>query len=199
MKAWHFLSNDRRLGYGDGREVKIGETLSCTGKPESCVNGMHGSKRIIDALQYAPGTICCRVEITGDVIIGNDKIVGRHRKVLWMVDVEETLHEFACRCAEGVLHIIDNDPIAVAAIKAKRDWICGTITDAELASAWASARASARASAWDSAWDSAGASAWASARASAWASAWDSAWDKQNRRLTSIVIAKQKEANNEQD
>ena len=48
--AWHFVSNDKKLGYDDGRIVKAGKTYSCKGKPVLCENGMHASKRLIDAL-----------------------------------------------------------------------------------------------------------------------------------------------------
>jgi hypothetical protein len=76
MLAWHFLPEDKRLGYGDGRLVEVGATLECEGEPALCSNGMHGSARLIDALKYANGPIVCRVEIAGDVIEGEDKLCG---------------------------------------------------------------------------------------------------------------------------
>ena len=65
---------------------------------------------------------------------------------------EETLHEFACRCAEEALKLVKNpDPRSVAAIEAKRRWMRGEIGDEELAAAraaaWAAAMAAARATA----------------------------------------------------
>lgn len=57
---------------------------------------------------------------------------------LWSVLRDEfidapILHEFACRCAEYALSFIANpDPRSVAAIEAKRKWLRGEITDAEL-------------------------------------------------------------------
>ena len=74
---------------------------------------------------------------------------------LWAVLREEfidvpILHEFACRCAEGVLKQMDNpDPCSVAAIEIKRKWLKGEATDEELTAA----RDAARAAAWDAAWD----------------------------------------------
>ena len=55
------------------------------------------------------------------------------------------LHEFACRCDEYALSFAESpDPRSIAAIKAKRKWLRGEITDAELyaarAAAWAAAR-----------------------------------------------------------
>ena len=70
---------------------------------------------------------------------------------LWSVLREEfievpTLHEFSCRCAEYALSFVASpDPRSIAAIEAKRKWLCGEITDAELYAAWAAA--------WDAAWE----------------------------------------------
>jgi hypothetical protein len=60
---------------------------------------------------------------------------------LWAVSREELipapiLHEFACRCAEEALTLVDNpDPRSVAAIAAKRAWLKGEITDDQLSAA----------------------------------------------------------------
>ena len=78
---------------------------------------------------------------------------------------EETLHEFAYRCAEEALKLVENpDPRSVAAIEAKRKWMRGEIGDEELAAARAATR-EAEAATW-SAVDSA---AWAAARAARFA------------------------------
>jgi len=215
MLAWHFLSEDKRLGYDDGRLVKAGETLECEGEPELCSNGMHGSARLIDALKYASGPIVCRVEIEGDVIEGDDKLCGRRRTVLWMLDATRILHEFACRCAEDALTLLAQpDARSVAAIEAKRRWLKSEITDEEMGSAWAeawdavwaardaalaaaqtAAQTAARAAAWAAARDAAlaaraasDAAAWDAVRAAAWDVAQDAARAKQNERLTAMVM-----------
>ncbi len=102
---------------------------------------------------------------------------------LWLVLRPELLddaimHEFACRCAEKALASIENpDQRSVDAIAAKRKWMKGEITDAELNAAWDAARDAA----WAAAWDAAEAAAWGAARDAAWAAAWDAAraaaWD----------------------
>ena len=62
----------------------------------------------------------------------------------------EKLHKFACACAERALSRVGNpDPRSVAGIAAKRAWLRGEITDAELKHAWAAASDAA----WDAAWD----------------------------------------------
>lgn len=108
------------------------------------------------------------------------------------------LHEFACRCAEYALSFVESpDPRGIAAIEAKRKWLRGEITDAELAAAcdaaWDAAhdaamyvaRIAARVAAQDVAWviarviaqDAAWAAAKAAVRAAAWAAANDAALD----------------------
>lgn len=53
---------------------------------------------------------------------------------------EPILHEFACRCAENALALVDNpDPHSVAAIAAKRAWLRGEINNKQLGAAWAAA------------------------------------------------------------
>ena len=214
MLAWHFLSEDKRLGYDDGRVVEVGVPLECEGDLALCKNGMHGSVRLIDALSYASGPIVCRVEIEGDVIEGDDKLCGRRRAVLWMLDATCILHEFACQCAEDALALVaEPDPRGVAAIDAKRAWLRGEITDEELDAAWAAARdaawnaasaaardarAAARAAASAAARAAASAAARAVARAAAWGAAWNAAsaaaLAKQNERLTAMVMeAREKE------
>ena len=205
MLAWHFLSEDKRLGYGDGRVVEVGVPLECEGEPALCERGMHGSVRLIDALRYASGPIVCRVEIDGDVLEGEDKMCGRRRTVLWMLDATRILHEFACQCAEDALAMVDEpDPSSVAAIAAKRRWLNGEIADEELDATRAAAEAAAEAAAWsaarDAAWAAARAASWAArdaARDAAWAAARDAAeleaaWAvaraKQNERLTEMVM-----------
>jgi len=208
MLAWHFLSEDKCLGYGDGRVVEVGQTLECKGDPVLCDNGMHGSVRLIDALHYASGPIVCRVEIEGDVIESEDKLCGRRRTVLWMLDATRLLHEFACACAEDALALVEQpDERSVEAIEAKRKWLNGEVTDEELASAraasWAASRSASYAVAYSASWAASWAAVRSASRAAAWAArdaamaaaraaardaAWDAAWAKQNERLTAMVM-----------
>jgi hypothetical protein len=62
---------------------------------------------------------------------------------------EPILHEFACRCAENALSLINNpDPRSVEAIRVKRAWLKGEATGGELAAARAAAWAAAESAAW---------------------------------------------------
>lgn len=177
MLGWHFVKNDRRLGYDDNRIVKAGRTYKVSrDKPLSlCKYGLHASKRCIDALKYSPGSVVCRVELLGEIRHDTDKSVAYERSVLWTLDAEMILHEFACRCAEGALKQVDNpDPRSIAAIKAKRDWMAGKITDSELAAAEAAVKAAAWKTAWITARNAA-VSAYAAWGAACW-TAWGAAW-----------------------
>ena len=196
MKGWHFLQENRRLRYGSKEIVEVGGVYRCEGPITLCRNGMHASKRAIDALGYAPGPVVCRVDLTVDIVTGNDKFAGRERRVLKMVDATAILHEFGCRCAEDALALIDKpDPRSVAAIQAKRDWLAGKITGDELAAAryaaWY-ASAAACAATRDAAWAAAGDAAWYAASDAAWDAsdaASDAASAAQNKRLTSMITA----------
>jgi len=184
LLAWHFIGADKRLGYRDNRLVRRGHTFKCDPKKINlCKYGFHGSVNILDALEYAPGNVICRVELGGRIIKSNDKAVASERTVLKMADATTVLHEFAYWCTEESLKLIKNsDPRSIAAIQAKRDWLglAGKITDAQLAAA-ASARevaASAREIVADAAGD-----AWAAA----WIAVWDAARAAQSKQLTKMV------------
>ena len=90
--AWHFVENTLR----DGQPIpEDGVTLSHEGRVTICRSGLHASRNLIDALNYAPGATICRVECWGDVTEEDDKLVSRNRKILWRVDGEQLLREFA--------------------------------------------------------------------------------------------------------
>ncbi len=191
IKAWHFLPMDGKTQHRNRRLVEIGKTYSCRGNIELCVNGMHGSRRILDALQYASGSIVCEVDIWGDVKEQEDKLAGRHRKVLRMADISDVLHRFACQCATDALTAANvTDRRCGDAIDMKLRWLDGNATDAELDAAGYAARAAAAAvwyaagdaagyaarnAAWAAARDAAGNAAWAAARDAAGNAAWSAA------------------------
>ena len=141
--AWHFLRPDKRLGYKDGRKVVKGRKMKC-GPDRTirlCEYGMHASLSPLDALSFVhwANPIICRVELSGGVLHGEDKIVAPERKVIAWCDADKLLHEFACRVAECALVHFEkrypNDKRPRLAIEAKRLWLQGKITDAELRAA----------------------------------------------------------------
>ena len=204
--AWHFVRDALR----DGRPVPAdGVTLKHKGKLELCASGLHASERLIDALQYAPGPILCRVQMGGTIKKESDKLVARQRTILWRVDSTDILRKFARQCALDVAHLWDMPPVVRQYLETGDESIRAAAGNAARAAARdaadaaagnaarAAARAAARDAAWAAAWDAASAAAWAAAwdaawdaaSAAAWAAAWDAASDAQNTHLTEIAMA----------
>jgi len=171
--AWHFVGNTLR----DGRPVPPdGEWLVHDGPIKPCDSGLHASERIIDALAYAPGSTICRVEMRGEIVRhDDDKLVGRERRILWRLDDERLLRDFARRCALDVIHLWDAPDIVRRYLETGDEAIRVAARAAADATAWAAADATAWAAADATAWAAADATAWAAARAAADATAWAAA------------------------
>ena len=156
LLAWHFVGDDRRLR--DGRDLVVGEWLRHDGKLEMCASGLHASKRAIDALQYAPGSIITLCEIGGEIIRDTDKLVASARRPLFALNIEQELMEFARVCALDMLHLCNPQPDPVV-----REWL--ETGDPDL-------RSAARSAAWSAAWSAAAwSAAWSAARSAAWSAA----------------------------
>ena len=196
--AWHFVGDTLR----DGRPIPAdGVTLKHKGKLELCASGLHASERLIDALQYAPGPILCRVKMGGTIKKDSDQLVARQRTILWRVNSTDMLREFARQCALDVAHLWNMPPVVRQYLETGDERFRAAARDATRDAAWDAAWAAARDAAWDAAraaaWDAAWAAAWAAAWDAAWAAArdaaWDAAWaaarDAQNTRLTEMVMA----------
>ena len=184
MEAWHFLKEDKCLQFGDKTKVKPGQWLRADGELEMCHNGMHASKRLIDALFYAPGPVVCRVEVRGEIEEADDKLVARERRVLWMFDATEVLRRFARRCALDVVHLWNPPYVVLQYLKTGDE----SIRAEARAAARGAARAAASAAAWDAARDAAWAAASAAASDASGATAWGVARARQNSRLTAMVV-----------
>ena len=187
IRAWHFVADNRLLR--DGQKLKVGKTYHHKGFVKMCHSGLHASRRVLDALYFAPGCILCEVEVGGVVEEDTDKLVCRNRTVLSATDATNVLHEFACQVTEQMLGAVGaEDERSWHAIDAKRAWLRGDIGDTELDAAWDAAWGAARDEAWHvAAWDAAGGAARVAARAAARAAAWGAAWDDLNDLLTDMV------------
>ena len=139
--AWHFIANDHKLRFGDGREVITGETLTVSSDRRLYDHGLYASKDILDALKYASGTTLCRVEISGDIASESNKIVGSSRTCLWMINIDKILSEFACRCVERAFKCIKGDQRSIDAISTARAYIRGEISKEKVMSAVMTAEA----------------------------------------------------------
>ena len=168
---FHFLPESKTLGYGDGREVRVGETLTVEGDPLLCERGLHASKSIIDALSFFRGPVLTVVRLGGKVLHADDKSVGTERTCLWMKDISSTLRIFACDCTERSLLREreagrEPDPRSWKAIEVARRFAVGEATSEELEEASAAAWTATWAATW-----AARAASWA-AEAAAWAASW---------------------------
>jgi len=211
---YHFAAVDAdgtpRLGYGDGREIRVGETLTVEGDPVLCRYGLHASARILDALRYAQSDklALCRVTLGGAVAHGNDKSAATERTVTAMIDAEATdalLREFARWCALQVIPLWDAPDVVRQYLETGDESIRAAAWDAAWDAAWAAAwaaarnaardaaRDAARAAAWDAARDAARAAAWDAARDAAWAAAW-AAQEEQVRRMFDAALQLQEDS-----
>ena len=171
LLVWHFLRQNWETDSGSIK-TKIGETYHVEPPIKICSHGLHGSRKVLDALGYSNGQILTLCEVWGEFDEQSDKIVAEYRRPLWGKDISPELNEWACCNAEVALLIAEvEDPRSWNVIEAKRAWLRGEISDEELDAAWAAARAaardSARAAARDAAWAAARAAAWDAARAAA--------------------------------
>jgi len=197
MKAYKFLRDNMKSGYGREEAWQVREKRVKKGELELCVRGYHSSPSWYDALSFAKGSMACIVEVSKPVQQQGDKQVSHECTIINYRNAEKILRSWACDCAERALKKANvKDEKSWDAIKVARLYNEGKATKEELAAArdaaeeatWeaagAAARAAgeaARAAAWDAgaaAWDAAReaaawAAVWAAARAAVWAAAWD--------------------------
>ncbi len=160
--GWHFT-----LGYKlrDGRPVPpIGETLIHEGEIQICRSGLHCSKRLIDALGYAPGATLHQVRFGGDLQHQGDKLVSKERTILRTLPQEymlPVLVEFSAWCAERAtaeeVGAAEAAEVAWAARMAEAEaaeaaeaagWATVEAVEAATTAATTVARAAARAATW---------------------------------------------------
>lgn len=187
VKAWHFAAENNRLTYGDDREIVIGETHTVSTEEkdlELCEWGLHASERIIDALQYARGPKLYKVELSGQIIVGDDKIVATERTYLAGIDATDILRESARLCALDVIHLWDPDDIVIEFLKTGNEEIKVAASE----SAGAAVRKFEALCGW------VGQATWAAARSAAWAGDFASVWAVVSRirsyRITALAAAR---------
>jgi hypothetical protein len=168
---WHFLREDRCMQHPPHTLVEAGSTYTAVGPLWLCGNGMHASVQAIDALEYAPGNIVCRVRLGEERVSDTDKVCARERTVLWMADAAPVLHEFSCLLAQRALdHATERghppDPRSTAVLVAKRAWLRGELDDAALDAAGVQAKEASR-DAHGAASEADWGSAWAAAKVAA--------------------------------
>ena len=184
LLVWHFLRQNWETNSGSIK-TKVGDTYHVEPPIKICSHGMHGSRKVLDALGHLAGPILTLCEVWGEFAEQSDKIVAEYRRPLWGKDISTELNEWACCNAEVALLVAEiEDSRCWEAIEAKRAWLRGEISDKELAAARAAARDAARDAARAADWDSAR----AAARDSAWAAAWAAARDAQNADIENRIL-----------
>ena len=176
MKAWYFAPPKRRLRFNDKRLIRAGVTHTVEGSPRTCSHGLHGSLQVMDALQYAETSILYRVELSGEMDKGSDKIAAQSRKYIKRYNIESILFKFARKQA-----LINIKKIRPYTSKEEYSVIIKWLNtgDKKLRSAAESAALSVVESAVESvAWSAAGSVVGSAAESAAWSAAWSakSAW-----------------------
>ena len=211
--AWHFL----RAPSTYANSLPWSPEVKHIGPLVLCKSGLHASERAIDSLRYAPGPIVCRVECSGKIIHGDDKLVCRERRVLWQADATDVLRLFARQCALDVAHrwampatvrayletgdeskrIAAESAAQSAAWSAAQSAACAAQSAA--CATWSAAQSAAQSTAQSAAWSAARSAAQSAARSAAWSAAWSAAqstaWSTarsaaqsaQNTRLTAML------------
>ena len=209
VTGWYFSEESRLLRHGDGRPIALGVMHEVDAPIELCWRGLHASVRAIDALEFAPGPIVWRVELSGEIKMGDDKCVATHRKYIGGgVDASAVMRAFARRCALDVAHLWDMPPLVRSYFETGEEsirdatWAAAIVAesvaecDAAKVATWAAARAASGDTALDAAVNASRASVCAAARAasrassraSAWAAARAAARDAQNSHFESMLM-----------
>jgi len=196
VKAWHFCGKKLR----DGRDIPAdGEWIVHDGpKVIMCESGLHASRRVIDALQYAPGSTVCRVSCKRIVEEEkNDKLVCWERRIDWRIEnADDVLRAFARKTALSVIDLWDAPAIVREYLETGNEALRMTAKEA----AWSAARrttnavasCAARAAgavAWNATLDAGWDAALAAARSAASAAAWESVSAAERDAASAAMIA----------
>jgi hypothetical protein len=156
MRAWYFLYEGNKMRDGNVAPDD-GVTLKYDGKIAMCSAGYHASLKPHQALQYAPGPILCLVELGGEIIQGDDKVVASERTIICRMDATEMLRYYARMQALKATMYWEPPQVVLDYLMTGDE----SIMDAARDAARAAARDAARAAARDAAWDAARDAAWA--------------------------------------
>ena len=169
IRAYHFVGAELR----DGSVIPPdGEWFEVAPPVVLCQHGLHGSEHPFDALTYAPGNTLCIVDLDGEIVRGDDKLVASKRRIVARIYAKQLLFDFARWAASQVLHLWEAPDVVTQFLATGNP----SLRAAALGAAGAAARAAARDAAGDAAWAAAGAAA-GDAVDAAWAAAWAAARD----------------------
>jgi hypothetical protein len=162
--AYHFVGDTLR----DGSPVPDNGVTLVYDKPiELCVSGYHASRRVLDALQFAPGPTLCRVNCSGIVKEIESKLVCSERTIIDRIDATDILWKFSRECSLSVLDKWDAPEIVrkfletgdevyrSAAQSEARDVAWRVTRSAAGDAAWSAVRSAADGADWSAAWSAA--------------------------------------------
>jgi hypothetical protein len=185
--AWHFLKDDWRAASGDESAWTIGERREVAGPIRLCARGYLYCDHPSDALEFAVGHVCCRVEVEDGDVDYNGKGVSSWRRLIAGANVESELRLFAVECAERALtreREQGREPHADSwrACEVARGYAMSEATADEMSAAESAARSAAR--------SAAESAAWSAARSAAWSAAESAERDWQRGRLAEMLTAR---------
>ena len=174
--GWHFVGKTLR----DGSPIpKIGKWLKYPGQLMLCKSGLHWSVEPFDALQYAPGSVLCKIEARGETLFQSDKAVSTERRIAARADVSEMLNYFARMQTLSVIHLYPNgtDDAVFDYLMTGEDRAAAesAAESAARSVAWSAAESAARSVARSAAESAARSVAWSAAESAAWSAAWSAA------------------------
>ena len=133
VRGWWFGTLDKKLGYNDNRDIVVGKTHKIIGKIKPCEYGLHLSKRILDALYYAPGPVIYQVVGSGEVQSHGhpiDKYACSERTyIAGGIDISDVLCKFARMCASDVTYLWDAPPVVLDYLKSGNESLRVTTWD----------------------------------------------------------------------
>ena len=136
MKAWHFLPSNGCLS-GTNDQVIVGHTDEVQGEiiPERW--GLHASHRALQAAFWAPSLLLTRVELGGTIVKGDRKLAASQRTVLWKGDATVPFWTWAIERAQAAIDAEralgrEVEEVFLRALQARKDFVVGKISLAEL-------------------------------------------------------------------
>ena len=102
---YYFASKDRQLRHGDHRCIEEGLTHTVEPSLDQCDHALHAHRRAIDALRYAHGPLICIVELGGETLHGDRRLVATKRTYLKVIDGEVLISKFCRRCDLDTLEL----------------------------------------------------------------------------------------------
>jgi len=173
--AWHFSQQDKQLRYHDNRPIVIGEKLTVDEPIQLCERGLHASRKLLAAANYAPGAYLWRVKLSGKVVHGNDKSVATERTAVWGFDATDVLNQFAREIALDTVEKYWDTKKFGEFPEIVLQWL-RTGDESLRSAAWSAARSAARSAAWSAAESAAESAARSAARSAAESAAESAAW-----------------------